>query len=571
MISKNNSFDLQNKARDAQRYAFTFIALFVVLIIIYGNSFHNEWHLDDYGNIVNNPGVHLKSLSWNHIKKVFPKRLCGRLLPLSFGTFALNYYFSGTSVFGYHVVNFFIHYIASLFLFLLIYNTLLLPRLSRQYQRTAYPIALLCVFLWSTHPIQVSAVTYIVQRIASMAGMFYIMAMYFYVMGRLTVATGKRCVYFVFCLVCAAFALGSKETAAMLPVSIFLYDLFLIQGISKESIKKNLIIMLFSLLFVMLAAVAYTDIASLLNGYKYRPFTMAERLLTEPRVILFYISLLLYPASSRLNLLHDFGVSRSLLAPWTTLLAVLLILFLITGAIIASRKAPLIAYSIVFFFINHIIEGSIIPLELVFEHRNYLPSAFVFVPVAIVWVYLLEYFAYQKSIRFCIILCLTFLLAAHGHTTFLRNGIFKTNISLWLDNIEKAENLHRPHHNLSKALLAAGYNDAGLKEMEKALAGKAGARKTQKVASHFNMGLFFLEQNQYDKSLDQFLKLLEILPDDPKVYQRIAMVLLAKGDLDQAEKYTLKALALAPDAPELSQTLNLILAKKREMESVPGN
>jgi len=404
-----------------------------------------------------------------------------------------------------------------------------------------------------------------------MAGMFYIMSMYFYVIGRLSITTEKRTVYFVFCLVCAAFALGSKETAVMLPVSIFLYDLFLIQGISKESIKKNLIIMLFPLLFVILASAAYIDIASLVNGYKYRPFTMAERLLTEPRVILFYMSLLLYPVSSRLTLLHDFEVSRSLLTPWTTLFAVLLILFLITGAIIASRKAPLIAFSIVFFFSNHIIEGSIIPLELVFEHRNYLPSAFFFVPVAIAWIYLLEYFSYQKSIRFCIILCLTFLLAAHGHTTSMRNSIFKTNVSLWLDNVEKAENLHRPHHNLSKALLEAGYNDAGLKEMTKALTAKAGARKTQKAASHFNMGLFFLEQGQYDKSLAQFLKLLEILPDDPKVYQRIAMVLLAKGDLDQAEAYTLKALALAAEAPDLRQTLNLILAKKREADGVPGN
>jgi len=569
MISKNNSFDLQNKSLDTKRYAFTFIALLVVLIIIYGNSFHSEWHLDDYANIVNNPDVHLKSPVWNHIKKVFPGRLCGRFLPLSFSTFAFNYYFSNTTVFGYHVVNFLIHYFASLFLFLLIYNTLQLPRLSRQYQRSAYPIALLSVFLWSTHPIQVSAVTYIVQRIASMAGLFYIMAMYFYVKGRITTATGKRTVYFVFCLVCAACALGSKETAVMLPVSIFLYDLFLIQGISKESIKKNLIIMLLPLLFVILAAAAYTDVTSLLNGYQYRPFTMAERLLTEPRVILFYISLLLYPSSSRLTLLHDFEVSRSLLAPWTTLFAVLLILVLIAGAIMACRKAPLIAYSIVFFFINHIIEGSIVPLELVFEHRNYLPSAFVFVPVAIVWIYTLEYFSYQKAIRLCIILCLTFLLAAHGHTTSMRNGIFKTNISLWLDNIEKAENLHRPRHNLAKALLVAGFYDEGILEMEKALHAKVGARITQKLVTYYNLGLYYFLQGQYDKSLDQHFKMLEYLPDNPKIYRRIAIVLFAKGDLPLAEKYIMKALTSDPDSPELRQTLNSILAKKRKRGEVP--
>ncbi len=562
MISKNNNSDLQNKAHDARRNAFAGIALFVVLIIIYGNSFHNEWHLDDYANIVNNPDVHLKSLSWNHIKKVFPGRLCGRFLPVSFITFSLNYYFNGSSVFGYHVVNFVIHYLASLFLFLLIYQTLQLPGLNQQYQRTAYPIALLCVFLWSTHPIQVSAVTYIVQRIASMAGMFYIMSMYFYVMGRLSAATGKRTVYFVFCLVSAAFALGSKETAVMLPVSIFLYDLFLIQGISKERIKKNLIIMLLPLLLVILAAAAYTDIASLLSGYKYRPFTMAERLLTEPRVILFYISLLLYPASSRLTLLHDFEVSRSLITPWTTLFAVLLILFLITGAIIISRKKPLIAYCILFFFINHIIEGSIVPLELIFEHRNYLPSAFFFVPIALLLLNTLDYFAYKKSLRFAMSFMIIMLLTAQGHTTHLRNSILKNELTLWGDNIRKAPKLHRPHHNLGKAYLVAGLHEEGVVEMNIALKSKAGARISQKYKTYYNLGTYYMYQKEYDKALALFVKYIQQVPNQPKAYNAIAKIMLHKDNLRLAEKYIDKAIRLDPDSAELRQTLESILFKK---------
>jgi hypothetical protein len=521
---------------------------------------------------VHNPNVHIESLSWHQIQKTFygiPSDQNKIKRPLSFLTFALNHYLSGTSVFGYHAVNFGVHYLASVFLFLFIYNTLQVPMLQQQYQRTAYPVALLSVFLWATHPIQVSAVTYIVQRMASMAGMFYIMAMYFYVKGRLSTATGKRAVYFSLCLVCAFFSLASKEIAVMLPVSILLYDLFLIQGISTESIKKNLMIMLLPLLFVILAAAYYINIAELLSGYKFRTFTMTERLLTEPRVILFYISLLLYPVSSRLTLLHDIEISSSLLSPWTTLPAILTILILIAGAIRACRKAPLMAYVVVFFFLNHIIEGSVIPLELVFEHRNYLPSALVFLPVTVVWIYLLEYFSYKKSIQFCLILCLTFLLAAQGHTTFLRNSIFKTDISLWMDNVKKAENLHRPRHNLSRALWVAGYKDAGLKELEKALAAKAGARKTQKSVSHYNMGLFYLYQHEYDKSLAQFFKALQYLPDNPKTYHRIAVLLLVKGDLKQAEKYVRKALTSVPDSPEFLQTLKAISAAKHKLAAEP--
>jgi len=576
MTNKNNGFDLDRKWQSpkAKRYAFTFIALFVCLIIIYGNSFRCSWHLDDFANIVNNPNVHLKSLSLDHIKKAFydPYYEHNKISrPLSYLTFALNYYLNDNGVFGYHVVNFCIHYLAAAFLFLLIYNTLQLPMLHRQYQRTAYPIALLSVFLWATHPIQVSAVTYIVQRMASMASMFYIMAMYFYVRGRLSTVTGKRTVYFSLCLGSVFFSLASKEIAVMFPVSIFLYDLFLIQGISRQNIRKNLKIGIILLLTILVISFFYVDISSIAGAYKYRPFTLTERLLTEPRVILFYLSLLLYPVSSRLTLLHDVEFSRSLFTPWTTLPAIIIILLLILMATWKSGKRPLIGYCILFFFLNHLIEGSIISLELVFEHRNYLPSMFVFVPIAIWGVYIINYFSYKKQLQLTILFLVVFLLSAQGHTTYLRNITFSNSMTLWTDNINKAPNLHRPRHNLAKALLVYGFYDEGILEMKKALDAKAGARITQKFATHYNMGLYYFYQGQYDKSLEQYLKIFEYLPDNPKIYQRIAIVLLAKGDLSRAEKYVMKALALEPDAPQLRQTLNLILAKKRETDGVPEN
>ena len=123
-----------------------------------------------------------------------PSRYCRHVRwqrPVSYFTFAMNYYFDGLDVFGYHVVNFFIHYIASVFLFLFIYNTLKLPVLEGRYERHAYSIALLATLFWAINPVQVMAVTYIVQRMASMAAMFYIMAMYFYLKGRMGIRHGR--------------------------------------------------------------------------------------------------------------------------------------------------------------------------------------------------------------------------------------------------------------------------------------------------------------------------------------------------------------------------------------------
>ncbi len=291
---------------------------FVSLIIIYGNSFHCEFHFDDFPNIVDNPNVHLKSLSWENIKKSFYGTYYNQekiLRPFSFLTLALNYYVGGDNVFGYHVVNFAIHYVASVFLFLFIYNTLKLPLIRGEYEKSAYAIALLAVFLWATHPMQLTAVTYIVQRMASLAGMFYIMAMYFYLKARISDNRNKKIKFLTLCGIAALLAYASKQNAAMLPVSLFLYDLFLIQGVTKEKLRRNLRVMLVSVLIFVLAGVLYTDFPSLLNLYKERPFNLTERLLTEPRVILFYMTLLFYPVDSRLTLLHDIEISKTVFTP----------------------------------------------------------------------------------------------------------------------------------------------------------------------------------------------------------------------------------------------------------------
>ena len=288
---------------EANKYAFTFISLFIILIAVYSNSFYGDWHFDDFANIVNNPYIQIKSFSWPEIKHfVHGFYQSGLSRPLSYLSFALNYKFGGMDVFGYHVVNFIIHYLAAVFLFLFIYNTLKLPLLREKYSTIAYPVALLSTFFWALNPVHVTSITYIVQRMASMAGLFYIMSMYFYLKGRTAQNSTSSISFFILSLIAGFAAVLSKENAVMLPVSILLFDLFLIQGATKENIKKFSKIFFLPLLLILIIGLIYTGgFSNAFSGYDIRDFSMTQRLLTEPRVILFYLSLLFYPIRFALN------------------------------------------------------------------------------------------------------------------------------------------------------------------------------------------------------------------------------------------------------------------------------
>ena len=261
MLTKENGFTLpiNFKFFESPKYLFTFITLFIILISIYSNSFYGEWHFDDFANIVDNPYVKIKSFSWLEIKHCMFGIYQDRLLrPLSYFSFALNYKFGGMDVFWFHVVNFIIHYLTAIFLFLFIYNTLKLPLLREKYSLIAYPVALLSTFFWALNPVWVTSITYVVQRMASMAALFYIMSMYFYLKGRTAHNLTYTISFFILSLIAGFAAVLTKENAVMLPASILLFDLFLIQGVTKENIKKFSKILFLPLLLILIIGFFYT-------------------------------------------------------------------------------------------------------------------------------------------------------------------------------------------------------------------------------------------------------------------------------------------------------------------------
>ena len=565
MFTKENGFALPGNWHfpDGKKYAFTFISLLIILITVYSNSFYGEWHFDDSVNIVDNPFIQIKSFSWPEIKHcvfgIFQDRL---LRPLSYFSFALNYKFGGMDVFGFHVVNFIIHYLAAVFLFLFIYNTLKLPLLREKYSLIAYPVALLSTFFWALNPVHVTSITYIVQRMASMAALFYIMSMYFYLKGRTAHNLTSTISFFILSLIAGFAAVLTKENAVMLPVSILLFDLFLIQGVTKENIKKFSKILFLPLLLILIIGLIYTGgFSDAFGGYELRDFTMTQRLLTEPRVILFYLSLLFYPISSRLTFLYDMEVSRSLLQPWTTVPSILLILFIIGFAFYIARKRPLISFCIIFYFLNHLIEGSIFNLELIYEHRNYLPSMLLFIPLAEFIIYALNYFSYKKIIQFIVALGIVIILIGEGDITYSRNNIVSDDFLLWFDNIDKSPGLSRPHGNLGRIYYINNEKEKALQEYEKAIILNKFGSKEALAIQEYNLGLFYFEEMQDDLAMDYFRKSSKIMPRYILNIIYIAKIKLRQNKIKEAKQIINDKLTKYPRNSELLELYSFILLK----------
>jgi hypothetical protein len=257
-----------------------------------------------------------------------------------------------------------------------------LPHLKEKYGGISYRAALFGSLIFIAHPIQTQSVTYIVQRMASMAGMFYLLSMVLYIKGRLFSGRVKY-VYFLGMILSYLLGVFSKESVAILPLFIALYEFYFFQNLDLGPRGKKILFILGAVLLGLLAfgfmvwGKRYIELT--IAGYQYRTFTLSERVLTQFRVVLYYLSLLIYPHPSRLNLDYDFAISKTIVDPPTTLISMVIITGLIGYSFLAAKKKPVLSFFILWYFGNLVIESSIFPLEMVYEHRLYLPSVGPFV------------------------------------------------------------------------------------------------------------------------------------------------------------------------------------------------
>lgn len=238
-----------------------------------------------------------------------------------------------------------------------------------------------CAALWAAHPLHVSTVLYTVQRMTELSALFSFIALGCYAVGRIRQIQNQPGWAYVALALLAFTPLAalSKENGVLTPALACLVELFIFrfQGPSPATrpLKYGYLAILLAGPLLWLAIKGADLVNGLLGGYEFRPFSLHERLLTEFRVLGLYLQQLLLPTLNSMAFYYDdFPVSKSLLDPPSTLLWIGLILLLILSAVWLRAKLPLYGLGILFFFAGHLVESTIFPLELAFEHRNYLPS-----------------------------------------------------------------------------------------------------------------------------------------------------------------------------------------------------
>jgi Tfp pilus assembly protein PilF len=373
-------------------------------------------------------------------------------------------------------------------------------------------------------------------------------------------------------------ALGSKENAAALPAAVLFIEVTCFQNINwrhrKTAYLGGAIILGVSVFCVSIWLFMPQTFSSILKGYEYRPFTLSERLLTEPRILLYHLSQIFYPVPTRLSVEHDVIVSTSLMQPWSTLPAILLIFSFIGYGFSQIGKRPLIALAVLFFFLNHVIESTIIPLELIFEHRNYLPSLFLFLPVAAGLKWLYDHFRIKnRLLAGAIAGFLVFLMAGWGTATYIRNFAWATESSLWQDAMHKAPNSARPLTNLAWQM-AYGPNarpsqfDAALYLYEKALLLQTSKAKSASIIMNNMSGIYF-QKGEHQKAIDLLEKALAISPDYTRGRYDFVQILMATGNWNEASRHIDYLLAKHNVQDKYLNAKGLILLhQKRYVEAV---
>jgi hypothetical protein len=361
-----------------------FALALIATAIVYWPGLYGSWLFDDYPNIVDNRGVQpaqgdLPSL----IGAALSSPASDFKRPLASLSFAANYLAAGLDPFWMKATNLVIHLLNGLLVFLLTRALLRIDADDRGKQR-AGNVAALIAMAWLLLPINLTSVLYVVQRMESMANLFVLTGLLGYVIGRQRMLDHPgRIGYLLLSMasltVPSSIGVLAKETAVMLPLYALLIEwlVFRFRAASPGRIDRRIAaLFVVVLLLPMIVGLAWL-VPRLLQpeSWATRDFTMGTRLLTELRIMVDYIGWTILPLPHSLSFYHDdYVVSSGLLSPWTTLTSGLCLLALAGLMFWLRKRRPLAALGIALFLGCQVLTGTILPLELVYEHRNYFAS-----------------------------------------------------------------------------------------------------------------------------------------------------------------------------------------------------
>lgn len=366
------------------RAAWLLISLLVLCVLAYACGLAGGFLFDDFSNIVDNPSLRALGTSDQNWLAVALSSPAGQLRrPISLLSFGLNVAAFGMSPFAFKLVNLGIHLANGVLVFLL--SRRLIPRLLPQVcaEKTDSDL-LACVVagLWLLHPLNVSSVLYIVQRMNQLATLFMLCGFVSYVEAReqslksdASVAKGLLGLLFFGAVATLCKENGALVLAYALVIEATCYRFAARTTGQVRTIKGFFVATVALPAIVLLAAIAMHP-QWITGGYAGRDFSLYQRLLSESRILCDYLLWIVLPNPAWMGIYHDdIAVSTGLLAPVSTAISLCFLTFAVAMAVIWHRRSPGIAFGLGWFLVGHAMESTVLPLELVFEHRNYLPMA----------------------------------------------------------------------------------------------------------------------------------------------------------------------------------------------------
>lgn len=576
-----------------------FVAVILITgVIVYSNSFDCSFHSDD-SNVI---GLSRGSDRLGDWIEIFPSR------PVGVATFFLNHHFHKLDVWGYHLVNLAIHLANAMLVWWLILLTFSSPVMREEkISRHRTVIAFLAALLFVSHPLATQSVTYIVQRFASLATMFYLLSLALYVKGRLRQGGGAATyVLYGASIISAVLGMLSKEIVFTLPFAIVLYEIFFLKTSAwkaeavKNAVPVFLIILgLFAVIFFRNNSLQIFNPVPPGQGYHYS-ISAKEYLFTQFSVIVTYIRLFFLPIN--LNLDYDYPISHTLFEA-RTLLSFALLSGIVAAGLLLFRRYRLVSFGIFWFFLTLSVESSILPISqnVIFEHRTYLPGFGFFLVLAATPFYL----AGERHLKIAVA-ALLIIAAINSVLTFQRNYVWKSEYTLWTDVLKKSPNKARALNFTGKALykmkqyreaisyydraiaLSPGYVDAyyGRAMAKEGLQDFAGAiadynmtiQLAKKDTDSFfeldaclsQLGTIYGITGRTDDAIRLFREALAYNPNLEKVHYNLGVLLLGRKEDDEALTHFRHSMRINPRRERVRMIAgNILVRQNRVSEAIP--
>ncbi|MBI4949939.1 MAG: tetratricopeptide repeat protein [Deltaproteobacteria bacterium] len=575
------------------------VAVLVVVAVIavaYSNTLFAPFQFDD----------HLYVIDYNAGKGL------GAFWPpsgtryVTYLSFALNYRFGGLSTFGYHLVNIIIHALNSIGVYLLVAWIVRAPLLKGRVA-LAPSIALLSAVLFAAHPVQTEAITYISQRFASLATLFYVYSIVFYLKWRLSGASRQRWFFYLSSIALAVLAQKTKEIAFTLPFLLIFFEFTLFErGGYGGRIAR---LLPFALCLIIIPMTIYGHDLILWGGDKavgdevrglqlkdLHSISRHDYLLTQFRVVVTYLRLIVLPVGQNLD--YDYPMYRSIAEPAVFLSLVFVASVFSLGVWLFARSCQkgggygaLAGLGVIWFFVTISIESSIIPIkDLIFEHRLYLPSAGAALFTATAIFFLKDRIAPGLKTAAFTALAVAVLATPLGVATYMRNSLWSDEAAIFEDAARKSPGKERVHYNLAWAYQRKGENDRAIAHYKETI-----RLKPDKDKAHYNLAVLYQTTGDNAGALEHFKEVVRLSPnnavarynmaaiyhdmgDDPGAIEsyseairinpgygdahfNIAWLYKEAGDFKRAEAHLHAVIALAPESADARYNLGLIYSK----------